>query len=282
MRKNLWKDAPPVIATLPQRKAIIKTITLPSRDPRELREMVRLQAYRQIPLAPEEMQAAYQPLETLPEGATKLLMIVVRKTDVQARLEELARTGVFPDQLFLDSPGISFTETANLLPDEEQARKRSGRNRNEWLRYAGAAGLLLALGGACFALRFHRQKQVLARLTQEEKVWAAQTKDLRRMGLQTGMIRTQLARKGTLLHVLAELNELVPGRISLQTIAFAKGRTLEIQGTSFSLSDTLRLVQELQKSPLFSKVELVSSNNRRLQDQDVVDFQVACQLGIAL
>jgi hypothetical protein len=91
-------------------------------------------------------------------------------------------------------------------------------------------------------------------------------------------IEAQMGEAGSLLQVVAELNRAVSGRISVCSIDFEQGRSLLLQGNCFSLPQTTRLVEALQLSSHFSKVELRSSDVQRTQDRDEVHFTVVCQL----
>jgi hypothetical protein len=85
-------------------------------------------------------------------------------------------------------------------------------------------------------------------------------------------VRAQLNERGSFLALLDELIHLLPGGVSVRAIEFERERSLLIQGTCLSLSDALRSVEILQKSPLFSAVELRSSDAQRVRDRDIVNF----------
>jgi hypothetical protein len=393
-----------IVCTYPHRRAIVKTLVLPATEPREILEMVRLQALRQMPLSAEEITVNCHLLDRPSEGHSRLLMIVTRKEEVRRHLETLHEAGLSPDRLVLDSlialpllrghdqpeeqalaidleegvmtlglfqgaalqcarslflpqksaewlavfqgevektilstnaslsalrvdlagkekmraaadkilrekwglrvrrvdpsqrttfagnpppswPALgaslpSAFSTPNLLPEEELRRKNLRDARVGSLTTLLFSCVFVILAGAGLAERFHNKQKYLSRLTLEEKEIASKTAELRRMRLQTRMIRNQMAEKGSFLNVMADLNRAAPGRISIQNITFERDRMLRIEGTSFSLSEALRSIGELQKNPLFSGMELSSSNSRRAQERELIDFQFSCPLDL--
>src|SRR5258708_10412279 len=92
-----------LVLTFPQSKAIIKTLVLPTRQEREIREMIRLQASRQTPLGTDEIVVDYQLLEGAAEGHSRVAMIVVRKEDINELLAPFQAAGLYPSRLVMDS-----------------------------------------------------------------------------------------------------------------------------------------------------------------------------------
>jgi len=173
----------------------------------------------------------------------------------------------------------SALSTPSLLPEGELRGKNWRGIPVELL-----TTLILSLTLVTFSIvgetkRFFSERRHLLQISRQEKDMNFRTRELRSMQLQTRTVEDQMARKGSFLQVIAELNKLVPGRISIQDIAFERDQALQIQGTGFSLSEILNLVGSLQKSPLFSRVELVSSNSRGAGRQEVTDFQLSCRWG---
>jgi hypothetical protein len=410
MLKERWKmegfEPQKLVATFPQRLAIVKTLNLPATQPHELHEMVKLQAARQLPLQEEELEVRSRVLSRTADGYSSVMMILARRTDILRHLEVLEEAGLHPDRLVLDSaaslslirraseagPALSINvgaqeallglfsgpylrtlrslplpvdsgswpsilrmeaaKTALLLDTSSHSaalpvyvggdpsrrltalgalnneanfrvhsvdssdritrnpqcpvdssfglwaalgaviiddaasqnlmpplgKKRRGR---PWESRVAAflSLLLMALGASTLMHRFYERQELLSRLSMEARALASETKELRQMQKQTRLIHEQMGKKGSLLYVVSDLNRIMPAHVSVESLTFERDRTLQIQGLSKTFPEALRLVQELQKSSLYSKVELTSSNTRRQHDEDVIDFQLTGQLG---
>src|SRR5947207_2936934 len=70
-RENL--DGEDIVLAFPQTQTIIKTMTLPASEPRELQEMVRLQAVRQTPLGMDHIAVAWQAVRRTPDGYSRVI-----------------------------------------------------------------------------------------------------------------------------------------------------------------------------------------------------------------
>ena len=126
---------PDRVAVFPRRDAIVRTLTLPATDPREIQEMVRLQAARQTPLGIEDLSVTHEVLERSADGHSKVMMVIVHRETLHRYLSGFEGTSLRPTRVVLDS--ISCGPGFNLLPEEEQHAKRRGERRRE------LAGLLM-------------------------------------------------------------------------------------------------------------------------------------------
>ena len=261
---------PDRVAVFPRRDAIVRTLTLPATDPREILDMVRLQAARQTPLGIDDLSVTHEVLEKSADGHSKVMMVIVHRQTLRRYLSGLEEAGLRPTRVVLDS--VSCGPAFNLLPEEEQREKRREERRRE---LAGVLAFSILLSGSFAGLvaqHVRAKKNELARLNQASLAIFPQVKDLRRMENRLESAQAQLNQRGSFLAVLDELSRLLPGRVSLKAVDFEKERSLVVQGTCLSLSDALRWVEILGKSPLFSAVELRSSDAQRVRDQDIVNF----------
>jgi len=262
----------PVIAAFPKRQAIVKTVELPAAGAEELRLMAQQQAFRLIPLSREEMVVDSQPQGAPEEGKQRMLIVAARRDEVREFLLQLSRQGIVPDQVTLEGEATRV----DLRPEDMKARAR----RTFLKAQAVVASTLLlflvslvALGGW---LHFRQKEAVLARLTRESVALSEQARELRRMQQRIDTVRHQTSRAGSILHVLADLQKALPARLSVESLVFEQGQSMQLQGRAMSFQDALAFVSLLQKNPLFARAEMVSSNARRHQDQDIIEFQVAC------
>jgi Tfp pilus assembly protein PilN len=280
------------VLTFPSRKAIVKTLTLPTVKEEEIRNMLAFQAARLIPLKAEEMVVDYQGLETLPEGSSKIALIVLRKKDVREQLAVFEAAGIYPARLVIDSFLPQTTSAAlgaalavqaprvvmNLLSSEERGRGLRVSLRRDKKGVILQAAIFVALLSGFYGSAIYSRKAELRRLDRELAGNAAQLGDLRRMQSILENTRGRLSQEGSFLSFLAELNHLVPASASLSSLNFESGKEITVNGTCRTLSQAVQLVETLQKSSLFRNVELQSSKVERIHDQDVVDFTLFCRI----
>ena len=94
-----------LVTSIPRHIAVVRLVNLPSNDERELREMVRFEAERQMPFALSQMELDFQ---ILPRegGASKVLIVAVQKRDIQSHLSLLHQLGLSVEAIQLSSFAI--------------------------------------------------------------------------------------------------------------------------------------------------------------------------------
>lgn len=97
-----------VIAAIPSNLVITKNIEIPSQDPKEIKEIINLQAGRLTPYAREEVIIDYVHIGTFRQSYTKLLLIIVSKDVVKKQLGLLEEAGIRVNKIMLSSEAIGM------------------------------------------------------------------------------------------------------------------------------------------------------------------------------
>jgi len=105
-----------VIVALPREKALVKLVEIPSAAKENLRTVLEYELGKYIPFAPEEVFFDFQVLEER-DGVLRILLVVMRKEEVNEYLELFNRMGIRPVAIEIPS-----TAAANLFYyDQAQA-----------------------------------------------------------------------------------------------------------------------------------------------------------------
>lgn len=99
--EGLKAKAPFIINTIPAHLAITKNIEIPSTDPKEIKEIINLQAGRHTPYSREEIIVDYVDIGTYKNNYTKILLIIVARDIIDKQLKILYKAG-------LKSQGVVF------------------------------------------------------------------------------------------------------------------------------------------------------------------------------
>jgi Tfp pilus assembly PilM family ATPase/Tfp pilus assembly protein PilN len=105
--QNVSKDN--VIIALPREKALLKLLEIPSAAKENLRKTIEYELGKYIPFPPEEAVFDFQVLEEK-EEMLRILLVVMRKEEVNEYVELFGRAGIKPVAL-----EISSTASANLF-----------------------------------------------------------------------------------------------------------------------------------------------------------------------
>ncbi len=105
--ENLKLTSPKIILVIPAHLAIVKNIEIPSLDPREIKEIVDLQAGRHTPYSRDEIIIDYVPIGTYRENYTKILLIIVTLNIIRRQIEILEKGGFSTEDIVFAPEAIS-------------------------------------------------------------------------------------------------------------------------------------------------------------------------------
>lgn len=107
-----------LIVSIPRQLLTIRTLRFPSVNKEELSSMVKLQAAKQIPYAPEDIITDFKILEVEPSGFSKVLLAIAHKDVVGRYLNILEAAALKARQLVISSEALAawFSNLKNM-PD---------------------------------------------------------------------------------------------------------------------------------------------------------------------
>ena len=80
------------------------------------------------------------------------------------------------------------------------------------------------------------------------------------------------------LDVLAELYDLIPADIQLSGMKFTLQGNFSIEGNSRTMGTVFSFIGDMEESVFFKKVESRRTTKRRVDDGEIVDFEIICIL----
>jgi Tfp pilus assembly PilM family ATPase len=95
------------IATVPANLVITKNIEIPSQDPKEIKDIINLQAGRLTPYSRDEVIIDYIHIGVFRQSYTKLLLVIVNKDIVQKQLALFSEAGINITKIVLSSEAIA-------------------------------------------------------------------------------------------------------------------------------------------------------------------------------
>ena len=95
---------------------------------------------------------------------------------------------------------------------------------------------------------------------------------------QIRTIKKALKNRTMALDVLAELYDLIPADIQLSGIKFTLQGKFSIEGHSRTMGTVFSFIGDMEESVFFKKVESRRTTKRRVDDREIVDFEIICIL----
>ena len=100
-----FTDAP-VVACLPRQSVNVRLLDLPSGDPKEIADMVDLQAGKQTPYSRDEIVFDYKCIGAAREGYTRVMLVISQRSVIRQRFHALEEAGLRVEQISVSSEGL--------------------------------------------------------------------------------------------------------------------------------------------------------------------------------
>jgi len=105
-----------VILCIPRHFVTIRILEFPSTDPKEIEDMVALQASKQTPYSKEEIFSAHKILSSEREGYAKVMLVIARRNIVSERIDTLERGGIQVSKVVVSTEGVYNWFRAAYMP----------------------------------------------------------------------------------------------------------------------------------------------------------------------
>ncbi len=109
--------SPELFLVVPSAGVITKNIEVPSTNPREIKEIISLQAGRHTPYSREEVIVDFVNLGTHKKNYTKILMVIVTTKQVKKHLEILEKNGLRVQKVFFAPEAMAWVSVRALRMD---------------------------------------------------------------------------------------------------------------------------------------------------------------------
>src|SRR3990167_7181258 len=98
----------PLLTSIPRRMTMLRVVSLPSHDEKELAKMVNLQVVRQAPYSPQDIVSDFSLLEKETSGYSKVQVVIVHKDVIMRFLQIFSRASLAVQRLTLSSMGLLY------------------------------------------------------------------------------------------------------------------------------------------------------------------------------
>ncbi len=184
------------------------------------------------------------------------------------------------EPLFIDQPGphAGVPARLDLIPASWRAAAAAARLKR---RLLAATLLLLALwllAGAVLLSGASWEKYTLHRLQKRAGQLQPPAEAVRAMQRQARLFEQYLDRRQSALECLREISQLLPADVCLTSFQFKKGTIVSLRGEALSVNPIYDFKQALDKSSLFGKVELGSTQPTKRKTTSLQTFQMTLHL----
>jgi type IV pilus assembly protein PilN len=178
----------------------------------------------------------------------------------------------------------------NLLPREEKAKRKSAAPIDLKVGdmvmpvvIIGAAGLVIA--GSMMSQRARQSglEKSIQQVDAESRALAPQiarvnqlAQERAELDLRMGIITKLEKGRTQSVRLMDELARCVPDHLWLTGVSQDAGNHLQLEGVTYSNLVVSDFMSRIERSPMFSNVELAVAERGQVTDKSVVKFQVSC------
>ena len=168
-------------------------------------------------------------------------------------------------------------DKVDLLPREMRIAHYAKSKRNEFLvsLFLGIAVIMLV--SASVLIKIREKEESLKMIDRRLNKIAPAAMDIGKMKAVTDALKSQSAQRSQPLVILNELYRITPPSINLALYRY-EGGEIDIKGTASVLSDVFKYVTSLDDSPYFENVEVKYAAKRKIQEIELVDFEIVSKL----
>jgi Tfp pilus assembly PilM family ATPase len=166
----------------------------------------------------------------------------------------------------------------NLCPQEIKDRMLYLEKKKELLKTLTLGFFAVLFISIILGLNFYNKRKIISILnSQIDKInpAASEIQDIKN---KIAVINSQSNSEGSCMEILREIHKITPPEIYLNTFLFEEGKMLTIKGTAPTMSLVFNFVPILDKSSFFESVQVRYATQRKMQTEELTDFEITCKL----
>jgi len=166
----------------------------------------------------------------------------------------------------------------DLVPAAWRATATSKLFQKRLIKVVGVAIGLWVVMVAGFFVGFQWNRVRLNRLEARMAALQKPADDVRRLQRQIHSFEAYLDRRVSALECLREVSAVLPKDVDLNSFQFKKGKTVALRGEARAVEPIYDFKKSLDKSPMFKRIEMGSTQPSKRKEMTVQTFQMNAQL----
>jgi Tfp pilus assembly PilM family ATPase len=166
----------------------------------------------------------------------------------------------------------------DLLPKAVREARSNVESRQQWIRFATTAVLMIVVIGVALSLEYFRQRSYLKTLETEVVFSKKEAAVIDKKAKQVAILKNVVSKRILVADVIDEIYKILPRSISLVNLNLSDDHVLSLQGFSSKGGDINDMQKAFVDSVYFENVKLDYVNKRITQDGEVNYFKITCQI----
>lgn len=166
----------------------------------------------------------------------------------------------------------------DLLPKELKLRRLYSQKRAELMRFYSLSLSILILFFILSGARLYYKQSYIKYLDEQLVQMKPQVKEAESIIEKLNMAKNQADKDTAPLAILKETYRIIPQDMNLSMFSFGENKAAVLRGTSKTMSRVFEVVSMLENSKHFKNVKVAFANKRKIEAEELVDFQINCFL----
>jgi len=173
-------------------------------------------------------------------------------------------------------PGKS--KNIDMIPQEIKDQKKNSLRIAKFSLAAILFACILGISLFNFYMEINRKSEIINELKSRIDTLSPRVKKLEAMREKINIIRENIGDQVSSLDFLRELYVIIPEKIFIFGFLYDESKYIIIKGTANNMSEVFDLIPKLENSQYFEKVSSRGVKRRKVEDKEVVDFEIQCSL----
>lgn len=165
-----------------------------------------------------------------------------------------------------------------LLPVEYIKKRASKENMHQAFFTYFLLLVTIAMLASLFIFKMHEKNNLIAILAKKDNEIRKDADQLNIFLKKTDVLKSQRSEGELIISILKESYELVPGDIVLSGLNYDGKDALYYKGNTRDMPGVFNFIKILEKSKYFKKVEVKYATMKKVGNQELADFSIACQV----
>jgi L-lactate utilization protein LutC len=198
--------------------------------------------------------------------------------DIKLQIEDYFKTPVNFCEYSDDLVSMDIPLHISFLPKEYNDKMANKENKKELLLTSCLVFIAIAALSTLLIFKLHEKDKTLNLLSSHMSSIQHDVDQLRDFLRKAEILKSQKQKGDLVINVLKGSYDLTPSDIFLYRLEYDGRYDFSYKGTVSNASDVFNFVKALEKSKYFKNVEVKYTTKKVVQNQEVTDFNILCQI----
>lgn len=167
----------------------------------------------------------------------------------------------------------------NLLPEEMVVKRQKAAIQSQARKAAWLISLIAATAALAMFLNIFEKKRIIKQLNIRLAGLSQEAGRIEKISRKVKLVKDQIkSQPYSSLEVLTEVFRIASEGITLSSFSYESGDYLSLKGQGRALAEVFSFVNGLEASGLFKNVQVRHSSKRKIRNEEVADFEIACPI----